>query len=118
MLVALRILFYAQFLLGLGRFVGLVRNERIWETHVTLGILIALLALVTLRPTQQTASGLVTAARLMPLLPLATGLAMLTGRAGGLAFTLLHIALALTALGLIEMVSARRRKAGADRKAE
>lgn len=117
MLLVLRILFYVQFLLGLGRLAGLVSNQRIWETHVTLGVLIAALALVALRPRPETPSGLVTAARLMPLLPLATGLAMYADVAGGRAFTLLHVALAVAALGLIEAASARLRKATSDGKA-
>lgn len=117
MLLVLRVLFYVQFLLGLARLAGLVTNRRIWETHVTLGVLIAALALVAVRPRPETPSGLVTAARLTPLLPLATGLAMYADVAGGLAFTLLHVALALAALGLIEMASARQRKAKTDGKA-
>lgn len=118
MTLLLRILFYVQLLLGAGRFMGLIHNPRVWETHFTLAFLIALLALVAFRPRgPQPAPGLLTAARLTPLLPLATGLAIFSGRAGGRPFVVLHILLALTALALVEMASARLKKAGAGAKA-
>lgn len=106
-----RVLFYIQLLLGLGRFAGLVRSERIWETHVIIGALVALLALVALRPRPgMPKPALRTAARLTPLLPLLTGLAIFTGITGGRPFTLLHMALAVVALGLVEMAAASERK--------
>ncbi|HEY8425065.1 MAG TPA: hypothetical protein VIK73_03500 [Limnochordales bacterium] len=118
MILVLRILFYVQLLLGAGRFMGLIRNERVWETHFTLALVIAVLALVAFRGrAQEQAPGLVTAARLTPLLPLATGLAIFSGAAGGRSFVLLHILLALTSLSIIEMTSARLRKADASTKA-
>lgn len=112
MLRVLRILFYVQLVLGLARLAGQVPNPRVWETHVTLGVVIAVLALVALRPAGGAGTGLETAARFAPLLPLATGLAMYADRAGGLAFVLLHVALAITALGLVEAAAGRRRRAG------
>ncbi len=59
MLIALRIAFYLQFLLGAARFLFLqtqagwtswITNERLWETHTSLGVLVAVLALIALRP--------------------------------------------------------------------
>ena len=112
MLTLLRFMLYAQVLLGLGRFGGLIRNQRLWETHMTLAILITLVALLALRSRPGArAGGLQTAARLAPLLPLATGLAIYTGTAGSPGWTWLHMLLGLATVGLVEAAAARLRRA-------
>ena len=111
MLTLLRLMLYLQLLLGLGRFGGLIRNERVWETHVTLAILITLVALVALRGRQgNLAPGLQAAARLAPLLPLATGLAIYAGAVASRAFTVLHMLLGVATVGLVEAAAARARR--------
>jgi hypothetical protein len=113
-LTALRVLFYLQAVLGLGRFAGFVTHERLWETHVSLGILIALLALVVLRPLAGLPRDPVRVlARFAPLLPLATGLAIYAGRVANLGFTWVHMVLGLMALGLVEAAAGRERRARA-----
>lgn len=129
MLIALRIAFYLQFLLGLfrslpvvlgvgGNWIAWIMNERIWETHISLGVLIAVLALIALRPHPRLhGDRMRTMARFAPLLPLATGLLLWqgviassgTGVVRG--FIILHIILGIASLGLIEMASARQRRA-------
>jgi len=112
MLLILRLLLYVQVLLGLGRFAGLVTNPRLWETHSSIGFVITALALIALRPRPGVpASGLRTAARFAPLAPLALGLAMYQGMVGGTPVVILHMALGLAAVGLIEAAAARERRA-------
>lgn len=123
MLVALRIVFYLQFLLGFfrslvvvfgvtGGWVNWILNQRIWETHTSLGILITLLALIALRPLPQVEQdGLRNMARFAPILPLLTGMLLLSNRVTATWFIVLHLLLGLAALGLIEMASARQRRA-------
>ena len=111
MIFFLRVLLYLQVLLGIARFAGWIHNERLWETHISLGVLIALVALLTLRPRPETpARSLQTAARFAPLLPLATGLAIFSGAAGGRPFTLLHMLLGLATVGLVEAAAARAKR--------
>ncbi|HEY8475699.1 MAG TPA: hypothetical protein VIN09_02385 [Chloroflexota bacterium] len=110
----LRIALYLQVLLGLGRFFGLVTQQRLWETHITLGIVITILAIVALRPTARIPQdGVRRLARFVPLAPLALGLAMtfdlLNGRP--LAIVLVHMALGLATVALVEMAAARQRRA-------
>ncbi|MBE3599553.1 MAG: hypothetical protein IMX02_12485 [Limnochordaceae bacterium] len=114
MTLLLRILFYVQALMGLSRFGGLLRAGPLWETHVTLGVVIALLALAAFRPREDVpVPGLRAAARFAPLLPLLTGAAILSQSVQGRGFTLLHVLLGILALGLVEMAAAGERKAGA-----
>ena len=123
MLIALRAVFYLQFLLGFfrsiivvfgvtGGWVNWIMNERIWETHTSLGILIAVLALIALRRLPGVEQdGLRNMARFAPILPLVTGMLLLSDMVSAVWFIVLHLLLGLTALGLIEMASARQRRA-------
>src|SRR5690606_34840135 len=87
-------------------------NERIWETHTSLGILIAVLALIALRRLPGVEQdGLRNMARFAPILPLVTGMLLLSDMVSAVWFIVLHLLLSLTALGLIEMASARQRRA-------
>lgn len=113
LLWVLRIALFAQLLLGLGRFFGLVVEPRVWETHISLGIVIVVLALVALRPRAGVLyDGLRIAARFFPLAPLLTGLGMtfaLLPR--DLALILVHMLLGLATIGLVEAAAARQRRA-------
>lgn len=121
MLLVLRIAFYIQLLLGAARFLfyqgatgifGWIMNERIWETHISLGVLIAVLALIALRPHPRLgADNIRTMARFAPLLPLLTGILVWTRTITSMGFIVFHIILGIAALGLIEMASGRQRRA-------
>lgn len=111
MLRLLRLLLYIQVLLGLGRFAGVVTNQRLWESHISLGVLAAVLALYALRPRlglPQT--GLRTGARFGPLAALALGLGIYAGVLHSLPFVLLHIVTGFAAVGLVEAAAARERR--------
>lgn len=111
MVYLLRALMYVQVILGLARFAGWVRNERVWETHVTIGFLIALLALWLLRPVPGLpAPGLRAAARFVALLPLATGLLIYAGRVANPGFTWIHMVLGLATVGTIDAALKRERR--------
>ncbi len=111
MVLLLRILLYMQVVLGLTRFAGWLQNQRLWETHITLGVLITLLALLAFRPRPQApTTGLAAVARFSPLIPLLTGLAIFSGVAGGPAFTLLHVVLGIATVGVIEAAAARAKR--------
>lgn len=96
-----------QILLGLWRFLapytGLPFNARLWMIHPLLGITIALVALVLFRPRDDVgANPQWTASRYVALAPLALGLSMRYGLLTGWPAVLTHMALGLTALGLID----------------
>lgn len=108
----LRILLYIQLVLGLARFSGLLVNQRIWESHITLGVVIAVLALVALRPLAGVPStGVRVLARFAPLVPLALGLGFLFNLIGGLPLVVLHMALGIGTIGLVEAAAAQQRRA-------
>lgn len=112
-MTVLRVFLYAQVVLGVGRFAGLIRSDAVWRAHLVLAFVIALLALVLLRPRPGGASpGLRAVARFSPLAALATGLAIYFGLAGG-ALTLLHVLLGLSVVGVIEAAAGREGEAGA-----
>lgn len=114
MLTLLRVLLYVQVLMGLSRFAGLIRNERLWETHISIGIAIAVLALIALRPKPEVAKPrLRVAARFAPLLPLAMGLLIFTGTVVNLGFIWLHMVAGLATVGLIEAAIKREQQARA-----
>jgi hypothetical protein len=114
----LRIALYVQLALGLvqlaprlGLGSGLPRN--VWELHLGLGILIALLAIVALRPRPlASVTAPTTAARFLPLLPLALGLAFTAGVAPrSTELVVVHALLGLAAIALVELAAARQRRA-------
>lgn len=112
MLIALRIALYIQVLLGLGRFLGFIRNNVVWETHLTLGIIIAVLALLALGAhprVRQDATR--TLARFFPLITLLWGLAMWQGLIGGRTVVMLHMLLGLISVGLVERAGAQQKRA-------
>lgn len=111
MLVALRVAFYIQLLLGVTRFAGWLGNQRVWETHLSLGILIALFALFALRPHPRIGTDSIRSmARFAPIAPLLVGLLIFTGTSSTL-ITWLHMLLGIAALGLVEMAAGRQRRA-------
>lgn len=113
MLIALRFIFYIQLLLGLGRFFGFVANPRIWELHIGLGALIAILALIGLRPHPRLRhDGMRSVARFAPLVVLLTGGMILSGAAFSPSVVILHMVLGIAALGLVERAAAQQRRAG------
>jgi hypothetical protein len=96
-----------QILLGLWRFLapytGLPVNALLWMIHPLLGITIAAAALILFRPLENSvAHPQWTAARYVALAPLALGLSMRYGLLTGWPAVLTHMALGLTALGLID----------------
>lgn len=105
----LRIALWVQTLLGLGRFAGMITAVRLWETHISLGVAITVLALLLLRP-RPGAPGdrLRGLARLAPLVPLLLGLGLYFDLVGGLAVVVVHMLAGLATVGLIEVASRRR----------
>jgi hypothetical protein len=120
LLWSLRVALYIQLVLGLIRYItaytgwtpGLVLSGPLWNLHPGLGILIAILALIALRPLPGVPqSGVRTAARFMPLAPLALGLGLITDALGGAAVVGLHMLLGIVTIALVEMAAARQRRA-------
>lgn len=112
MLIALRIALYAQVLLGLGRFFGMVTNPRVWEGHMSLGALIVVLALLGLRPHPKVGDDPIrNVARFAPVIVLLTGAFILSGVVPGRGFVVLHMILGLLTVGLVERSAARQRRA-------
>ena len=119
MLLALRIVFWLQLLAGLGlsraffgmRPLGNPGGEL--SLHLVLGIVSAIVAIVVLRPFPQSGADTMTiVAGLFPLVPLIIGLAMeYGGFKGDVPVAAIHAVLGIVAVGLIEMVVARRRRA-------
>jgi hypothetical protein len=112
----LRVLLYAQLLLGFDRFSG-SGGTITRELHLTFGFIVSLLALFVFRrregtpdvPTRR-------AAQLLPLLPLALGLAfrfaglhLLPGV--GTLLVALHVILAFATVGVVEVTAGRQRRA-------
>ncbi len=96
-----------QILLGLIRFfapkVGWGLPESIWRIHPLLGITIAAVVLVVLRPRHGTAADRRRKiARLAPLAPLALGLAIASGMRLGPLLVPAHMVVGLTALGIVD----------------
>lgn len=112
----LRIMLYAQVVLGLIRFDALMRGEAsnriISEAHMTLGIVIAILALIVFSP-RPTVPGttLRMLAAVMPLAPLLVGLGFRFGGIGGPVLVGVHILLGLATVALAEMAAGRQRRA-------
>lgn len=116
LLRTLRIALYVQLVLGLflffGPTVGFTPNRGLAEIHGLIGIIIAVLALIGLRPMPAVPmSGIRIVAWISPLLPLILGLGFqfnLIPRAG---LVPVHMTLGLIVLGLVEMASAQERRA-------
>ena len=111
MIWLLRGAFLLQALLGLGLariLFGQATSEPERLTHLALGAIAALLAILVLSP-ERTDSGIVAVARWFPLLPLAVGLLFYFGLVP-FDVLYLHIALGVIAIALVEMAIARRRR--------
>jgi hypothetical protein len=113
-----RITFWLQLLLGLGlsralfgmRPLGVPSGEG--DMHVLVGIVAAVLAFLTLRPTGPDDT-FTSMARFFPVLPLLLGL-LIWPRGAGMAsvpLVVVHILLGIAAIGLVEAAIARRRRA-------
>lgn len=112
MLIALRIALYIQVLLGLGRFFGFIANQRVWETHISLGVVIAVLALFALGPNPRVRQDAMrTIARFVPLVTLLMGLAMWQDLIGGTQIVMTHMLLGLITVGLVERAAAQQKRA-------
>lgn len=110
MLKALRYALYVQLLLGLGRMMGMVANEALWGIHSVLGVVIAILGLLALRPLPELDGDTVRAiARFAPIVTLLTGLGMMMHFLTG--FASFHMLLGIITLGLVEMSAGRQRRA-------
>jgi hypothetical protein len=118
MLLLLRVLFYLQLLLGLvlGWFLfvsGPSNIHPVLDPHITLGVIIAILALWVMRPLPGVPnSGVRIAARFAPLLPLLLGFLFLAGVVlDTKTLILVHMLLGLLALGLVEAAAGQQRRA-------
>lgn len=110
--ILLRILLYAQFLLGAGRVLGLVRNPFVWEMHIGIGGLAAIIALLLLKSTQAPVNaGLRAAARFMPLVALLIGLARYFDWLIDPFTYWLHVLSGIIAVGLVEAAGGQERRA-------
>jgi plastocyanin len=110
----LRAALTVQVLLGLARFlapyVGMGIDQRIWLVHPVLGIAIASSALWLFRGrTDVPATSARTTARFIALAPLVLGLANMLGLAAGLGLVLLHMALGLAAIKVIDVAVEQQR---------
>ncbi|HVB96127.1 MAG TPA: hypothetical protein VNG11_00205 [Chloroflexota bacterium] len=114
--LVLRIMLYVQFILGLiayaGKFVGIQVGRGVLDFHGSLGILIAIVAIVVLRPIAGVpTSGMRTVARFFPLVPLAFGLGFMFHMLGGNGPIGIHMLLGIITIGLVEAASAGQRRA-------
>lgn len=116
----LRISLYAQFLLGLDRYLAkfailpasLVVPARVWDWHLLLGIVIALLALYRLRPIRGISyNNRRMIGRFLPLLPLILGIGFRFGLLEGIELISIHALLGLLVIALVEMCAAQERRA-------
>lgn len=112
MLVVLRIALYIQFLFGAARMLGWLVNQRVWETHVSIGLLAALIALFVLRPHPRIGTDAIrTLARFAPTVTLAYGLFMYMDVLRGMTVVWIHIILGVITISLVEMAAGRQRRA-------
>ena len=111
LLLVLRIALYAQLLLGLGRFSGLIASRQLWDFHISLGVFIVVVAIAALRtrpPVQ--ANTIRTLVRFAPIVVLLLGVAMMTGALRGTWVTVLHMLLGIITVGLVDMAYGRQRR--------
>jgi hypothetical protein len=116
LLRALRIALYVQLLIGLflffGPFVGFPANPGLGGFHALLGIIIAVVALIALRPMPGIpATGIRFAAWLGPLVPLILGLGFMTHAIASGSLVPIHMLLGIIVLGLVEGAAGQQRRA-------
>lgn len=112
LLKGLRYALYVQLLLGLGRMFGMVLNPALWGIHSLLGIVIAVLGLLALRPLPELDGDPIrTIARFAPVITLLTGLGMMMQLLPG--FAHVHALLGIITIALVEMSAGRERRATA-----
>jgi len=112
----LRAALTVQVLLGLARFLapyaGLSIGPRIWIVHPVLGVTIALAALWLFRPRSDVPATSVRAAgQFIAFAPLLFGLANLLNLASGVVLVVVHMALGLAAIKVIDMAAEQQRAA-------
>lgn len=111
LILILRLALYVQFSLGIGRFFGLIPGRGLWDVHRALGVVIVLLALFAFRPKRNIPqTGLRWIAQFVAILPLVAGLLLLFNLIGGVPAVLLHMALGILTIGLIEGAAAEARR--------
>lgn len=111
LMLILRVALYIQFSLGIGRFFGLITGRGLWDIHIALGIAIVVLALITFRPQRQLPQTVLRwIAEFIAILPLVVGLLLMFDVIEGLAAVLVHMALGVLTIGLIEGAAAQSRR--------
>ena len=113
---ALRILLYVQLLLGLVKYagpsLGLPGLGRVFDVHILLGLIVAILAIYVLRSIPGVRnSGVRLAARFFPILPLALGIGFLAHVVPLAGFVILQMLLGIATIGLVEVATAQQRRA-------
>jgi hypothetical protein len=115
LLLVLRVLLYIQLLLGLFRYAerfGLPSIGRLFDVHVLIGVIVAILAIIALRSVPGVRNtGIRIAARFFPLLPLLLGFGFQANVVPTHYFVILHMILGIATIGLIEAASAQQRRA-------
>jgi hypothetical protein len=111
----LRITLYVQLILGLvlffGPFAGFVPNRGLADLHGLIGIIIAILALIGLRPMPGVPNtGIRTAAWLGPLVPLVLGLGFWFHFLPSGSLVPIHMVLGIIVIGLVEGAAGQERR--------
>lgn len=113
----LRLLLYAQLLLGLilafGPSIGIAVGRGAGDIHSLIGIVIAVAALIALRPLPTIPDDAVRGlARFFPLLPLALGLGFMVGAVPAhTPIVAIHMILGILTIALVEIAAGRQRRA-------
>ena len=114
LLLVLRVLLYLQLLLGLFKYAeryGLPSLGHLFDIHVLLGVIVAILAIIGLRSVPGIANTWIRiTARFFPLLPLLLGFGFLMSAVPTHYFVILHMILGIATIGLIEAASAQQRR--------
>jgi hypothetical protein len=116
LLRVLRYALYLQLLLGLvlffGPFAGFLPPRSLADFHGLLGIIIAVMALIGLRPLPGVPStGIRTTAWLMPLAPLILGLGFMFNLLPRGSLVPIHMLLGVIVVGLVEGAAGQQRRA-------
>src|SRR5579859_1788449 len=113
-LLVLRVLLYIQLVLGLFRYAqrfGLPALDHIFDIHVAIGVIVAILAIIALRSLPSVPNtGIRIAARFFPLLPLLLGFGFMANVVPTHYFVILHMILGIATIGLVEAASAQQRR--------